>query len=34
MILLAAAAEGADLAALAELAEEIRRRVAGPDRTG
>ena len=31
MILVAAAAAGADLAGLAELAEEIRRRVAGPD---
>ncbi|MGN6681293.1 MAG: hypothetical protein ACTHKL_26305, partial [Streptosporangiaceae bacterium] len=33
-ILLAAAAGGADLAALAELFEEIRRRVAGPDADG
>ena len=33
-ILLAAAAEGADLAGLAGLAEEIRRRVAGPDQDG
>jgi len=32
IILLAAAAGGADLAGLAELAEEIRRRTAGPDR--
>ena len=32
VILLAAAAEGADLLGLAELAEEIRRRTAGPDR--
>jgi Domain of unknown function (DUF222)/HNH endonuclease len=32
LILLAAAAGGADLAGLAELAEEIRRRTAGPDR--
>ncbi len=32
VILLAAAAGGADLAALAELAEEIRRRTARPDR--
>ena len=32
VILLAAAAGGADLAVLAELAEEIRRRVAGPDK--
>jgi hypothetical protein len=31
VILVAAAAGGADLAALGELAEEIRRRVAGPD---
>ena len=31
VILLAAAAGGADLAGLAELAEEIRRRVCGPD---
>ena len=33
-ILLAAAADGADLAGLAGLAEEIRRRVAGPDQDG
>ncbi len=32
IILLAAAAGGADLSGLAELAEEIRRRAAGPDR--
>ena len=32
VILVAAAAGGADLAGLAELAEEIRRRTAGPDR--
>ncbi len=32
LILLAAAAGGADLAGLAALAEEIRRRTAGPDR--
>ena len=32
LILLAAAAGGADLAGLAELAAEIRRRTAGPDR--
>jgi hypothetical protein len=34
VILLAAAAGGADLAGLAGLAEEIRRRVAGPDGDG
>ncbi len=34
MILLAAAAGGADLAGLAGLAEEIRRRVCGPDEDG
>jgi Domain of unknown function (DUF222) len=34
VILLAAAAGGADLAGLAELAEEIRRRTARPDRDG
>ena len=34
VILLAAARGGADLAALAELAEEIRRRTARPDRDG
>ena len=32
--MLAAAAGGADLAGLAQLAEEIRRRVAGPDEDG
>jgi hypothetical protein len=34
VILVAAAAGGADLAGLAELAEEIRRRTAGPDQDG
>jgi hypothetical protein len=34
ILLAAAAAEGADLAGLAGLAEEIRRRVAGPDEDG
>ncbi len=34
VILLAAAAGGADLAGLGELAEEIRRRVCGPDGDG